>query len=155
MSLRLGSLTISSPAFKALDRIPSRYAGDGKNISPPLEWSGAPAETREFALVCHDPDAPLRHGFTHWVVYGIPRATTSMPEGAEASAFAAGLNDSGASGYVGPYPPKGHGVHHYYFWLYALDVRLESKPGMNRSQLLEAVQGHLLEQARLVGTYER
>lgn len=155
MSLKLGKLRITSSAFQPLGRIPKRYGGDGDNKSPPLEWTGAPPGTQQFALISHDPDAPLPHGFTHWVVYGIPATTTMLAEGQEAGAFVGGVNDTGKPGYLGPYPPNGHGQHHYYFWLYALDAKAGLKPGMNRSQLLEAIKDHVLEQARLVGTYER
>lgn len=155
MSLKLGSLRISSTAFEPLGRIPKANAGDGGNKSPPLEWSGAPARTQQFALVCHDPDAPLPHGFTHWVVYGIPATTTKLSEGQQPNAFTPGVNDSGRPGYLGPYPPNGHGPHHYYFWLYALGTNSSLKPGMNRVQLLDAINDQVLEQARLVGTYER
>jgi Raf kinase inhibitor-like YbhB/YbcL family protein len=155
MSLKLGNLRITSPAFQPLARIPKRYGGDGENKSPPLRWSGAPAGTQQFALVCHDPDAPLPNGFTHWVVYGIPATTTDLPEGQDPRAFVAGVNDAGKPGYFGPYPPNGHGAHHYYFWVYALDVKSALTAGMSRSQLLESIKDHVLEQARLVGTYER
>jgi Raf kinase inhibitor-like YbhB/YbcL family protein len=132
-----------------------KYAGDGGNLSPPLEWTGAPKGTKEFALVCHDPDAPLPHGFTHWVLYGIPGSTTRLGEGQNPNAFTPGVNSAGKRGYMGPYPPAGHGAHHYYFWVYALGERLELKPGLDRAHLLDAIAGHILEQARLVGTYER
>jgi len=155
MSLRLGNLRITSPAFGPSGRMDGKYAGDGDNLSPPLEWSGAPGGTREFALVCHDPDAPRPHGFTHWVVYGIPARVTKLTEGQKPDAFIPGVNDAHKQGYMGPYPPGGHGVHHYYFWVYALGKELTLKPGLNRAQLLDAISGHILEQARLVGTYER
>jgi Raf kinase inhibitor-like YbhB/YbcL family protein len=155
MSLKLGNLRIASPAFQPLGRIPKRYAGDGENKSPPLEWSGAPAGTQQFALICHDPDAPLPDGFTHWVVYGIPGPTTKLAEGQLPTAFVAGVNGTGQPGYTGPYPPTGHGPHHYYFWVFALDTKTNLEPGMNRNQLLDAIKTHVLEQARLVGIYER
>jgi len=132
-----------------------KYAGDGQNQSPPLEWSGAPKGTKEFAIICHDPDAPLPHGFTHWVVYGIPASVTRLAEGQKSDAFTAGTNDSGKAGYLGPYPPNGHGVHNYYFWVYALDGGLKLGPGLKRAAVLDAISDHILEQARLVGTYER
>jgi len=155
MSLKLGSLRITSSAFQPLGRIPKRNAGDGENKSPPLEWSGAPAGTQQFALICHDPDAPMPQGFTHWVVYGIPATTTRLSEGQPPSAFVAGVNDTGKAGYLGPYPPSGHGPHHYYFAIYALSGKSSMKPGMNRNQLLDAIKDQILEQARLVGIYER
>lgn len=149
------SLKITSSAFEEMGKIPRRYGGDGENQSPPLEWGGAPPGTKQLALICHDPDAPLAHGFTHWVVYGIPPSTESLPEGESPTAFVGGLNDAGALGYTGPYPPAGHGAHHYNFSLYALDVQGGFKSGLTGSQLLDAMKGHVLEQARLVGTYER
>jgi Raf kinase inhibitor-like YbhB/YbcL family protein len=155
MSLKLGNLKVSSPAFQPMGRIPKRNAGDGENKSPPLEWSGAPAGTAQFALICHDPDAPLPSGFTHWVLYGIPATTTKLGEGQDAKAFVGGVNDTGKPGYIGPYPPNGHGIHHYYFWVYALNGRFTPKAGMSRAQLLDAIKDSVLEQARLVGTYER
>jgi hypothetical protein len=155
MSLKLGSLSISSPAFAPSGRIDKKYAGDGGNLSPPLEWGGAPKGTKQFALVCHDPDAPRPQGFTHWVVYGIPASVTKLVEGQKPGAFTPGTNDAQKSGYMGPYPPTGHGVHHYYFWVYALGEELRLKSGLNRAQLLDAISGHILEQARLIGTYER
>lgn len=155
MSLKLGNLKISSSAFGQHGQMPKTYAGDGENKSPPLEWSGAPSGTQQFALVCHDPDAPLPNGFTHWVLYGIPATTTSLSAGQDAGVFTGGTNDTGKAGYLGPYPPNGHGVHHYYFWLYALGSAPSLKPGMSRLQLLDAIKGSVLEQARLVGTYQR
>lgn len=155
MSLKLGNLRVASTAFKPSGRIPKNYAGDGDNLSPPLEWSGVPRTTRQFALVCHDPDAPLPLGFTHWVVYGIPESVTRLAEGQKPEAFIPGVNDARRQGYTGPYPPTGHGVHHYYFWVYALGEAMTLKPDLNRSQLLEAISGHIIEQARLVGIYER
>ena len=155
MSLKLGNFRVTSTAFRTTERMDKKYAGDGENQSPPLEWSGAPSGTKQFALVCHDPDAPLPHGFTHWVVYGIPVSATKLGEGQKPDAFTPGVNGAGKPGYIGPYPPNGHGLHHYYFWVYALDADLGLKPGLNMAQLLEAISGHVLEQARLVGLYER
>ena len=155
MSLKLGCLRIGSSAFGPSGRMDKKYGGDGGNTSPPLEWSGAPRGTREFALICHDPDAPLPHGFTHWVVYGIPASVAKLPEGQRPDAFAAGVNSTGKAGYMGPYPPSGHGVHHYYFWIYALGNELKLKPGLDRARLLDAISDNILEQARIVGTYER
>ena len=155
MSLKLGSLRIGRSAFGPSGRMDKKYGGDGGNTSPPLEWSGAPRGTREFALICHAPDAPLPHGFTHWVVYGIPASVAKLPEGQRPDAFTAGVNSTGKAGYMGPYPPSGHGVHHYYFWIYALGNELKLKPGLDRARLLDAISDNILEQARIVGTYER
>lgn len=155
MSLKLGNFKVRSAAFGPDGRIDKKFGGDAGNKSPPLEWSGAPAGTKEFALVCHDPDAPLPHGFTHWVVYGIPPNVNKLDEGQKPEIFTAGVNGTGRSGYMGPYPPNGHGIHHYYFWVYALDGKLGLKPGLDRAKLLDSISGRLLEQARIVGTYER
>jgi len=155
MSLKLGDLKIKSSAFASSGRIPKRNAGDGENISPQLEWSGAPKGTRQFALVCHDPDAPLVRGFTHWVLYGIPAETTKLAEGQRSDIFTGGANGTGKPGYVGPYPPNGHGPHHYYFWIYAIDKDLGLKPGLTLEKLYGSIEGHVLEQARTVGVYER
>jgi Raf kinase inhibitor-like YbhB/YbcL family protein len=155
MSLKLGNLKITSPAFAPLGRIPKRNAGDGDNLSPALEWTGAPKGTRQFALLCFDFDAPLPRGFVHWVVYGIPATATRLSEGQAPGAFTAGINGTGKTGYMGPYPPNGHGVHHYYFWVYALDRELSLKPGLDMWQVLDAIAPHILEQARTVGLYER
>ena len=118
-------------------------------------WKGAPAETKEFVLVCHDPDAPLPDGFTHWVVYGIPPDITNLAGGQKAEACTPGVNGTQKAGHMGPYPPNGHGVHHYYFWVYALGKEMKLAPGLGRSEMLYAIFGSVLEQARLVGTYER
>lgn len=154
MALYIKDLQVTSPAFTFLKSIPKRYTGEGENVSPPLEWSGLPPGTKQLALICHDPDAPLPRGFTHWVIYGIP-PTVSQLAVAGGSEFTEGMNSSDQPGYTGPIPPVGHGVHHYYFWLYALEKELDLKPGMRREQLLEAISNHVIEQARLIGVYER
>ncbi len=154
MDLNIKDLRIVSPAFSPLDRIPKQYTGEGENISPPLEWSGLPAGTQQLALICHDPDAPIPRGFTHWLLYGIPPAVTQLALSG-GSKFTEGINSSEKQGYTGPMPPEGHGRHHYYFWLYALDTELDLKPSLTREQLLEAIANHVIEQARLVGVYER
>lgn len=155
MSLKLGNLRITSPSFAAGGKIPKRNAGDGENQSPALEWTGAPKGTKQFALTCFDFDAPLPRGFVHWVLYGVPATTTRLSEGQSPSAFTGGTNGTGKPGYMGPYPPNGHGVHHYHFWVYALDKELSLKPGLDMWQLLDAIGPHILEQARTVGIYER
>jgi Raf kinase inhibitor-like YbhB/YbcL family protein len=150
--LSVADLKVSSTAFGPGEHIPARYTGDGDDLSPPLEWSGVPDGTRAFAVVCHDPDAPLVEGFTHWVLYGIPGEVTSLAEGTDG--FVAGKNSFGNAGYNGPAPPPGHGVHHYYFWVYALDRELDLEPGLERRALLERIEDHVIEQNRLIGTYE-
>ena len=150
--LRVENLRIHSPAFDTHRRIPERHTGDGEDVSPALEWSGAPEGTQSFAVVMHDPDAPLVDGFTHWVAYKIPGDATGVPEGA--SDVVSGTNSFGNQGYNGPAPPPGHGPHHYYFWVYALDSDLDLDPGLDRSALLDQIEDHVIEQARVIGTYE-
>lgn len=154
MELKLKNLELTSPAFSALETIPQRYTSDGENISPALQWDKLPPETKQLALICHDPDAPLPFGFTHWTLYNIPPEVIKVAEGGGHN-FTQGVNSAGDSGYTGPAPPKGHGVHHYYFWLYALDRPLTLEPGLNRAELLEAIADSVTAQARLVGTYQR
>jgi Raf kinase inhibitor-like YbhB/YbcL family protein len=150
--LNVAALKLSSPAFAGHSRIPPRHAGDGEDLAPPLEWSGVPEGTRAFAVVVHDPDAPLVDGFTHWVAYGIPGDATGVPEGG--GGVTQGSNSFGAEGYNGPAPPAGHGTHHYYFWVYALDDDLNVEPGLDRRALFARIEDHVIEQARLVGTYK-
>ena len=154
MELRLKDLEISSPAFGALEQIPQHYTSDGDNVSPALQWSLIPPETQKLALICHDPDAPLPWGFTHWIVYNIPADITEIEEGG-GGRFTAGVNTSASKGYTGPAPPQGHGKHHYYFWLYALDSSVDLQAGLNREELLHAIADSVIAQARLVGTYQR
>jgi len=154
MKLRMGTLKLSTPAFQGDGRIPDKHTGVGQNVSPALQWSGAPAGTKEFALVCHDPDAPLPRGFTHWVIYGIPAGTSGILEGG-GNKFTEGPNGAGKSGYTGPMPPEGHGPHHYFFWVYALDKALGLEPGLDMDALLDAIEDHVIEQARVVGVYQR
>lgn len=145
---------LKSPAFDRQAPIPRRHTGEGEDVSPALEWKGAPQGTKELALVCDDPDAPRPKPWVHWVLYGIPAATTGLAEGDEGDAVE-GKNDFGRPGYGGPMPPKGHGVHHYHFKLYALDAPAGLEPGATKEQLLAAIRGHVLAETELVGTYER
>jgi Raf kinase inhibitor-like YbhB/YbcL family protein len=149
--LNVADLRIRSSAFEGHRPIPDRHTSNGENVAPALEWSGVPEGTKAFAVVVHDPDAPLVDGFTHWVAYGIPADSTGLPEGGEGPVQ--GLNSMGEEGYTGPAPPPGHGTHHYYFWVYALDEELELPPGLERRALLEQIEDHVIEQARVVGTY--
>lgn len=152
MGLNIKDLVISSDAFEADARIPDRHAQEGGNVSPGLSWTGVPEGTKQLALICHDPDAPLPHGFTHWVVYGIPADATGITEG-DGEAFTQGTTDYGDTGYGGPRPPARHGTHRYYFWLYALDAEVTDGPGLTRAELLARIEDRVIEQARVVGTY--
>lgn len=152
--MNIADLAIASPAFDNEGRIPTRHTQEGEDVSPELRWSGVPAGTRQLALIVHDPDAPLPSGWTHWTLYALPADTKGLAEG-ENGGGVEGATTNGVPGYGGPMPPEGHGSHHYYFWLYALDSELDPTPGRSREDLLAAMDGHVLEQARLVGTYER
>ncbi len=147
-------LTVTSSAFGSGEKIPKKYSGEGEDISPPLSWSGAPEGTKEFAIICDDPDAPMAEPFVHWVAYNISADRTSFEEGKSQGATD-GKNDFGKTGYGGPMPPPGHGVHHYHFKVYALDTNLGLEPGITKKELLDAMEGHILAEGELVGTYER
>jgi len=149
--LNVADLKLTSPAFDHHKAIPPRHSGDGEDLSPALMWSGAPDGTQAFAIVVHDPDAPLVDGFTHWVAYGIAGDANHVDEAT--SDVVQGTNSMGNAGYNGPAPPPGHGTHHYYFWVYALDDDLDLEPGLDRRALIERIEDHVIEQARLVGTY--
>ncbi len=142
-------LAISSPDLTALAPIPERFSADGGNETPRLSFSGAPAGTVQLAVIVHDPDAPLPNGFTHWVIYGIPADAADLDV---ASAVVA-PNGAGVSAWYGPQPPAGHGTHHYYFWVYALGRPVAGTP--TREEFLSGYGDAILEQARLVGTFER
>lgn len=157
MGFALSPLQLRSDSFAPEGSIPKRCAKDGDNLSPHLKWSNVPAETRSFALVCHDPDAPLAsvgsYGFVHWVLYNLPATLTDLAEGT--SAGTQGVSDFGEPGYGGPLPPPGHGVHHYFFILMALDRELDFEPGLTLWQLMAKVEPHVIAMNRLVGTYQR
>ncbi len=148
------SIEVSSPAFEPGGAIPRKHTGEGEDVSPALTWTGVPDETKEIALICDDPDAPTPAPWVHWVVYKIPADRTGLPEGDTQGALE-GKNDFGGTGYGGPMPPRGHGVHRYHFKVYALDTELEVAAGLTKERLLEAMEGHVLAEGELIGTYER
>ena len=152
------ALELKSAAFPPGGDIPKQHTCDGVDSSPPLEWTAAPAGTKALALLCEDPDAPSGL-WVHWVVWGIAPTTGALPEGVKPGATLAGgsrqgRNDFGKLGHNGPCPPPGK-PHRYFFRLYALDVVPELEPGATRQQLLDAMQGHILGQAELMGRYGR
>lgn len=157
-------LTIRSPAFADGQRIPARYTRDGGNFSPPLQWTGAPPETRSYALITEDPDAP-KGTFRHWAIYDIPSERHELEEdsgavrGHEAAwggDIRTAVNDFGNPCYDGPQPPPGHGTHHYHFRLFALDVpHLEIPTTARAGNLAELAREHALAEAEVVGTFER
>ena len=150
---------LTSPAFDDSARIPARFTCEGEDISPVLDWTGAPAGALSYVLLCDDPDAP---GGTwhHWALYDIPAATrrldTATPARPEVEGGRQGVNDFGRVGYGGPCPPPGHGTHHYRFRLLALDLaELPLGADPNCAQVEAAAQPHALGEALLVGTYSR
>ncbi len=151
-------LSLSSSAFRHQGEIPVRYTCDGENNPPPLAWQGAPAGIRSFALIVDDPDAPdprhPRQTWVHWLVYNLPADCAGLPEGNPLPAGArVGRNDWNAAVYGGPCPPIGR--HRYFHKLYALDTSLPDLNPSTKPHLEQAMKGHILAQAELVGTYER
>jgi Raf kinase inhibitor-like YbhB/YbcL family protein len=155
------SLTITSTAFAHDGAIPSLYTCEGKDVSPPLAWSGIPSGTTSFALIVDDPDAPdpaaPKTTWVHWVLYDLPPDSTGLPEAVKPAALPAGTregtNDWGRTGYGGPCPPIGR--HRYFHKLYALDASLPDLGRPRKGALEKAMHGHVLAQATLVGTYRK
>ena len=152
------ALTLSTPAFKHGAEIPKQFTCEGADVSPALSWSGAPAATKSFALIADDPDAPVGT-WVHWVVYDLPGDAMSLPQGVPTKDTLAGdgkqgLNDFRKVGYGGPCPPPGT-PHRYFFKLYALDTPTSLKPRATKTDVLRAIEGHVLAQAELMGTYQR
>lgn len=157
MVFALSDMTLSSAAFDDGGAIPRRHTGEGEDVSPPFAWAGAPDGTRAFALVCHDPDAPLvspgSYGFVHWVLYNVPASVGKLAEGR--TGYTCGRNDFGKAAWGGPMPPKGHGTHRYFFWLFALDTDRKFEAGLSLWELLGKIEPHVLGMNRLMGTYAR
>jgi Raf kinase inhibitor-like YbhB/YbcL family protein/uncharacterized protein (TIGR00297 family) len=154
----MNTIPLSSPAFEQGQSIPSRFTCEGQNASPALEWSGVPAGAKSLALIMDDPDAPMGT-FVHWVIYNLPATLESLPEGVALDEQVNGIgtqgkNSAGRTGYTGPCPPPGK-IHHYYFKVYALDQATSLAPGLGKVQLLSLIEGHILAQGQVMGTYER
>ncbi len=150
-------MKITSAAFSDGGMIPVKHTCDGADVSPPLSWSGVPEEAKSLALVCDDPDAPAGT-WVHWVLYDMPPDAAGLPEGvppAETLESGArhGINDFRKYGFGGPCPPGG--THRYYFKLYALDSAVGLAAGASKERLLQAVKGHVLAEAVLMGRYTR
>lgn len=150
-------ITVTSSAFAAGERIPQRhaYTGEGDNVSPALSWSGVPDGAKELALICDDPDAPMKDPWVHWVVYRIPAAARGFAESEPPAGAVEGRNSWNENGWGGPMPPPGHGTHHYHFKVYALDTQLDLGAGATKTGLLAAMKGHVLAEGEIVGTYSR
>lgn len=147
MPLNIQDLKVAVDEIEQGARIPDRFAAEHGNETPKVSISGVPEGTVELALILHDPDAPLANGFTHWVAYGIDPL-----DGMLSGEIRLGPNGIGEASYTGPQPPAGHGVHHYYFWVYALDTRVDGNP--SREEFLASYAGNIVEQARLVATFD-
>ncbi|HEY55113.1 MAG TPA: YbhB/YbcL family Raf kinase inhibitor-like protein [Dehalococcoidia bacterium] len=151
-------MEIVSAAFEEGGTIPVQYTCIGQDISPALSWSGVPAGTQSFALIVEDSDA-VEGTFTHWIIFNIPAdalgleeaipTTAQLPNGA-----AQGRNGFGTIGYAGPCPPPGS-PHHFHFVVYALDITLDLSGGASKAQVVNAMEGHILDQAELIGIYQR
>lgn len=152
------NMQITSTAFAEGQPIPDKYTCAGEDVSPPLTWSGAPAGAKSFTLITDDPDAPMGT-WVHWVIFNLPPTATSLventpPSGELPDGSKQGANDFGKIGYGGPCPPPGR-PHRYFFKIYALDATLNLKSGATKKELLRAMEGHVLAQGQLMGTYQR
>lgn len=146
------ALKIESPAFNNEGMIPLKYTCDGENINPPLVITGIPENTKSLVLIVEDPDAPAGT-WIHWTVWNISPATNEIPENSVPQGAVEGITDFGSPGYGGPCPPSGK--HRYFFKLYSLDITLDLAPSATVEDIEEAIQGHIIESAELMGTYER
>ncbi len=157
MGFAISDMQLTSTAFADGERIPAKHTGESDDVSPELAWTEPPEGTRSYALICHDPDAPLikpgAYGYVHWVLYNIPADIRGLGEGA--AGYTGGVNDFGTLHYGGPMPPEGHGTHRYFFWLFALSSASELPEGLTLWQLLEKIEPDVLGMNRLMGTYSR
>lgn len=150
----MDSIELRSPAFNDRAPIPPRFAKDGENTSPALEWSGVPDTAAELVLLCEDPDAPGRT-FVHWVLAGLEPSRTGLAEGEIPPGAVEGSNDYGETGYGGPQPPVGDPAHRYFFSLHAVAEPLGISPGASAADVRRAMDGKEVGRAVLVGTYQR
>jgi hypothetical protein len=156
------SITVTSPVFQANQPIPRKYTEDGDNVSPPLNFADVPTAAKELALIVEDPDAPRPQPWIHWVICKLPAGTQSVPDGVgpdehpwQFPSALQGKNSWGTIGYRGPAPPRGHGVHRYHFRVFALRGPIAAGGPMTSEELRQAMQGLIIAQGDLVGTYER
>ena len=155
--INLNAIDVKSSAFKNGEIIPSKYTCDGKNVSIPLNIENFPKETKSFAVIMDDPDAPIGT-FIHWVIYNIPSNFTNLPENIPnvpilKYGILQGRNDFGKIGYGGPCPPNG--THRYFIKVYALDKVLNLNPKLTKQQLLNSIKTHIIEKATIIGLYSR
>src|SRR5215471_15237625 len=152
------TINVRSDSFADGQPIPQKYTCDGEDISPPVRWDSAPDGTKSFALICDDPDAPSGT-WVHWVIYDLPATIKELPEAIQAneevlSGARQGTNDFRRLGYGGPCPPKGN-AHRYYFKLYALDIVINLKAGATKSDVENAMKGHIVGEGKIMGSYQR
>jgi hypothetical protein len=154
-----GAMNLASGAFAHNGAIPKKYTCDGNDSSPPLSWSGVPAQAKSLVLIVDDPDAPdpaaPKMTWVHWVLYNLPPSAGGLAEGVKIlpAGTAEGTNDWQRTGYGGPCPPVGR--HRYFHKLYALDTVIQGLSRPNKAAIERAMQGHVIERAELIGTYER
>ena len=153
-------IAVFSAAIDVDGRIDPRYSADGENFSPPLSWSPV-SDAGAYALIVEDPDAPREHPFVHWMIWNIPGEVDRLPEGIppkihpiSPQGAVQGLNDRGETGYMGPKPPPGHGLHHYHFQLFALDGPLDIQPDADLRTLVDAIKGRTIASGEMVGTFK-
>jgi Raf kinase inhibitor-like YbhB/YbcL family protein len=151
------AIDLTSAAFEEGGAIAPRYTCDGLGVSPPLSWDSVPNGTKSLVLIADDPDAP-GGTFVHWAIYDLPPETRRLPEDVPnrrtlSSGARQGVNGAGSIGYTGPCPPSG--THRYFFEIYALDTRLGLGGGATKERLSDAMEGHVLAEGRLMGTYRR
>ena len=151
------NIKITSTAFENNGLIPAKYTCDEENISPPLQWEQIPEETKSIALICDDPDAPMGTR-VHWILFNLPKETRELTENIPVSDTLAnggsqGITDFGRAGYGGPCPPSG--THRYFFKIYALNTKIDMDSSADKSQLLKAMEGHVISQGQLIGKYKR
>ncbi len=159
------TITVTSTAFENHGTVPLKHSAYGENLSPQLTWSNLPAGTVQLALVMDDPIAPTPEPFVHWVAYNIPAAASGLPEAlmkeaevtgiTELTGMINGLNGIRQAGYFGPRPPVDGKLHAYHFRVYALDAALNLAAGLNKADLLTAMEGHVLGTGMLMGHYEQ
>jgi Raf kinase inhibitor-like YbhB/YbcL family protein len=157
VSRRLGGdrvVVVTSPDFGDGEPLPISATADGEGGPPVIQWQSAPADTQSIVLVCEDPDAPLPEPFVHWLVYAIP-ASAMMLDTATLAGAREGKSSALRIGYAPAAPPRGHGVHHYHFQVFALDEIVHLADGAGRRELVETMNGHVLGWGEIVGTYER
>jgi Raf kinase inhibitor-like YbhB/YbcL family protein len=149
----MGNLALKSSAFNHMGEIPSKYTCQGENISPPLEISGVPQNTKSLVLLMEDIDPPIGRVITHWVICHLSSHTNIIPEGSDLADAVVGKNMRGKNKYMGPCPPKGK--HRYLFKLFALDAKLALDSKCKKKKVLNAIEGHVIEETKLTGSYIR